>query len=166
MEEEKSLQQMYPRRIDIPILIFISTGLLLVGLLLPLMHVEKMLFWKNEYSVLTGIAGLFDEREYFLAGLLLFFSVIFPIVKVAGLWVLWSMRFQIDQRRRFLEWLGFLGKWSMLDVFVVAILIVALKLGPLASVEPRAGVYVFCAAIMSAIFTTLWVEQLAKREKK
>ena len=163
MSSSKSLRQIYPQRVDIPVLIFVSSVLLLTGLLLPLMHVEKMVFWNNEYSILTGIAGLFHDGEYFLAALLLFFSVIFPIVKIMGLWVLWVTRLDPQQRSRFLEWLGILGKWSMLDVFVVAILIVAAKLGPLASVEPRAGIYVFCAAIFLAILITIWVERLAKR---
>jgi len=41
------------------------------------------------------------------------------------------------QRQKLLHWLGILGKWSMLDVLVVAILIVLVKLGPLAKVEAR-----------------------------
>jgi len=51
----------------------------------------------------------------------------------------------------------------MLDVCVVAILIVLVKLGPLAQVEPQAGVYVFAAAILCSMLTTMYVERLAHK---
>ncbi len=144
-------------------MIFSSGILLVVGLSLPLMKVEKMIFWKNEYSVITGILGLMHDQEYFLAAILFFFSVVFPAIKLITLGILWQVKFDETKRRRILEWLGVLGKWSMLDVFVVAILIVAVKLGPLANVEPKIGVYVFSLAIAAAILTTMQVEKLAKR---
>jgi len=144
-------------------MIVLSGMLLYVGLSLPVMKVEKMIFWKNEYSVITGIIGLVHDREYFLAAVLFFFSVIFPTIKLVMLGLLWQIKFDEARRRRLLEWLGILGKWSMLDVFVVAILIVVMKLGPLANVEPKDGVYVFSLAIIMAIVTTMRVEKLAKR---
>ncbi len=163
MTIKKSLQEIFPKRWDIPILIILSTVLLYFGLSLPLMEVEKMVFWKSEYSVMAGVISLFEQEEYLLAVILFFFSVVFPMVKLTALWVLWRVKFDDEKRRVVLEWLGILGKWSMLDVFVVAILIVAVKLGPLANVTPKNGVYVFAAAIFSAIMTTMWVERLAKK---
>ena len=79
------------------------------------------------------------------------------------LWVLWRVKLEDEKRKYILGWLGALGKWSMLDVFVVAILIVTVKLGPLANVEPKIGIYVFTGAILSAILTTMWVEKLARK---
>lgn len=163
MSPAQSLCQFFPKRFDIPLMIFSSGILLVVGLSLPLMKVEKMIFWKNEYSVITGILGLMHDQEYFLAAILFFFSVVFPAIKLITLGILWQVKFDETKRRRILEWLGVLGKWSMLDVFVVAILIVAVKLGPLANVEPKIGVYVFSLAIAAAILTTMQVEKLAKR---
>jgi paraquat-inducible protein A len=159
----QSLAQLYPKHIEIPILIVLSTGLLVYGLSLPIMHVEKMVFWNNEYSVFTGTVGLYHDKEYFLAGLLFFFSIVFPIVKLATLGFLWLFKLGTAQRNRILGWLGILGKWSMLDVFVVAILIVAVKLGPMANVQPGRGVYVFSLAIILSIGTTVWTEGLIKR---
>jgi paraquat-inducible protein A len=159
----QSLSQLYPRHIEIPILILFSTILLGFGLSLPIMQVEKMVFWKNQYSVFTGTVGLYHDKEYFLAALLFFFSLVFPIVKLATLGFLWQFKLDAEQRNRILGWLGILGKWSMLDVFVVAILIVAVKLGPLANVKPGSGVYLFSLAIIMSIGTTLWTEMVIKR---
>ena len=163
ISRRQSLQQLYPRHVEIPILIIVSALLLGCGLSLPLMMIEKMVFWNNEYSVITGIFGLFNEREYFLSALLFFFCLIFPITKLVTLWILWKFKLEQQRRNKILEWLGILGKWSMLDVFVVAILIVAVKLGPMASVTPRIGVYIFSMAIIVSISTALWVERVIKR---
>jgi len=159
----ESLSQRYPKHFEIPFLLLLSTGLLILGLCTPLMSVEKMVFWKNDYSVLTGITGLYADKEYFLAAILFFFCLVFPIVKLLTLWIMWPLKMTDDARDKILGWLAFLGKWSMLDVFVVAILIVAVKLGPLAKVEPQQGVYIFSCAIIFSIATTNWIERLLRR---
>jgi len=51
----------------------------------------------------------------------------------------------------------------MLDVFVVAIMIVLVKLGPLANVTAQQGVYFFCAAIVASMLSTMYVTRLARR---
>ena len=162
-DEKKSLQELFPRRYDIPVLIIACVALLYTALSLPLFQVEKMVLWKTEYSVMSGVVELFKQEEYLLSAILFFFSIVFPTFKLAMLWILWKFRFDGEGRKRVLEYLGVLGRWSMLDVFVVAILIVAVKLGPLANVEPKLGIYVFTAAILAAILTTAWVEKLARK---
>jgi paraquat-inducible protein A len=159
----ESLRHRYPRRIEVPLLILISLVTLLFALSLPLMKVEKMMFWKNEYSIISGIAGLFHENQYVLAAILFFFSLLFPIVKLIALGVLWMTKMTETHRQTVLHWLGILGKWSMLDVFVVAILIVLVKLGPLAKVQPQIGVYVFAAAIFLSLLTSLYIDSLARK---
>lgn len=158
-----ALRNRYPRRIEVPAMIVLSFALLLVGLSLPLMKVEKMVFWRNEYSVVKGVNSLWEQGQYALAVILFFFSIVFPVVKLSALGVIWNMRLPETKRQTLLRWLGALGKWSMLDVFVVAILIVLVKLGPMAKVEAQAGLYVFCAAIVASMLTSMYVESLAKR---
>lgn len=126
------------------------------------MHARQM-FWKSSYSVWAGVVELWRQGEATLALIVFFFSIVFPLVKLTALAILWFVRLPEDGRSRLLHWLGLLGKWSMLDVFVVAILIVLVKLGPLARVEPRAGVYVFSAAILASMLTAMYVERLARR---
>lgn len=145
----------------VPGAILFSAALLLTGLSLPLLHARQM-FWNSRYSVWDGVVALWHQQEHGLAIVLFVFSIVFPVIKLAGLWVLWFWRLREPDRARLLRWLGGLGKWSMLDVFIVAIMIVLVKLGPLAKVEPRVGVYVFAAAIMCSMFTTMYVERLAR----
>lgn len=139
-----------------------STILLIKGLSLPLLYTQQMVFWKSTYSVWTGIVALWHVNELLLAGVLFFFSIVFPFTKLTALSVLWFIPMPENQRCLILHWLGILGKWSMLDVFVVAILIVLVKLGPMAKVEPREGVYFFAGAILASMITTMYVDSLAR----
>jgi len=137
--------------------------LLITGLSLPLLDTQQMIFWKSTYSVWAGVVALWRDGEQILAAVLFFFSMVFPGVKLSALAVIWFARLPEGRRAQLLHWLGVLGKWSMLDVFVVAILIVLVKLGPLARVSPRIGVYLFCAAIVASMLTTAYVDRLAHR---
>ena len=157
-----SLRNRYPRRFEVPAMILLSFGLLYMGLSLPLMKVEKLVLWKNEYSVIQGVHGLWDEGQITLAAILFFFSIVFPMVKLTALAFIWFVPLPEQKRQLVLHWLGLLGKWSMLDVFVVAILIVLVKLGPLAKIEAQRGVYWFAAAIVLSMITSMYVERLAK----
>jgi len=160
----QSLRDRYPRRIEVPLLILVSFTLLLIALSLPLMKVQKMVLWKNEYSVVAGVHGLWEQGQYALAVILFFFSIVFPIFKLAVLAFVWFVRLAEAKRKTVLHWLGILGKWSMLDVFVVAILIVLVKLGPLAKVEPQRGLYWFACAILFSMITSMYVDSLAGKK--
>ena len=127
------------------------------------MKVEKMVLWKNEYSVIQGVNSLWEQGQITLAVIVFFFSIVFPIIKLSALALIWSVPLPEQKRQVVLYWLGLLGKWSMLDVFVVAILIVLVKLGPLAKIEAQRGVYWFAAAIVLSMITSMYVERLAKK---
>ena len=164
----RALRQLHARhhRILVPLCLAVSLALLLAGLSLPLMDAETGILWKrwkSSYSVWAGVVALWESNELLLAAVLFVFSMVFPFAKLGILTVLWFVRLPEDKRAWLLHWLGLLGKWSMLDVFIVAILIVLVKLGPLAKVTPRVGVYVFSAAILASMLTTMYVDRLARR---
>ena len=162
----QSLKDYYPTRYDVPLLILCSSILLVIALSLPLLTIEQSVLWrhwKNTYSVMTGVVGLVKGGDYILAAVIFFFSIIFPVGKLAALWLIWAVKLADRQRRVMLHWLGILGKWSMLDVFVVAIIVVAAKMKTLTSVQPRVGVYLFGAAIVVSMITTTHIDKLARR---
>jgi len=161
----KSLKELHPRRIDVPLGILLSAVLLATGLSLPLLKIQQMIFWKSEYSVIRGVLELARQGDYVLAVVLLFFCVIFPIVKLLTLLAIWEVKLTDDKRGQFLKWLGTLGKWSMLDVFVVAIIIVIVKLDPLAKTQAQIGVYIYAAAIFCSLISTMVVEGIVVPKK-
>lgn len=158
-QARQSLARIHRRRFGLPLLIVASAVALGFGLTLPLLHLEKMYFWENRYSVATGVFGLWDDGEHFLAALVFFFSFVFPIAKLALLLGLWFVPMQPARRGEWLARLSALGKWSMLDVFIVAILVVASKLGALADVRTEDGIYWFACAILGSIVACEWMRK-------
>jgi len=129
--------------------LLLATGLLLAGLWLPLLTVQKMVLWKNTLSILSTLQGLWLGGHIMLLVLMTIFSVVLPVLKLA---VLYRVVFRPPRTRaamkRVLAVMHDYGRWAMLDVMVVAVLLVTLKLGALASVQVHAGLYVFAAAVV------------------
>jgi len=94
---------------------------------------------------------------------LFFFSIVFPVFKLAMLGLLWGVRLSEQKRQAVLHGLGILGKWSMLDVFVVAIPMVLVKLGPLARLQPQRGVYRFAATMLLSMIASMYVDSPARK---
>ncbi len=149
----------FPLRPDVPLILAASAWLLYRGLNMPILTVRKL--WKqNTFSILEGIQALRDDGHLSLAVLVFFFSVIFPIAKLAMLTCAWFVPLGETLRSRVINGLSLLGKWSMLDVFIVAVLIVAVKLGALAEAKPLPGVYYFGASVLLAMLATALVQHL------
>ena len=164
-DQKKTLQHLYPKRIDILILIIASAVLLFIGLHRPVLTVHK-LWEKNTFSIISGTINLWNDKSYFLSFIIFFFSVIFPIIKLVTLFVIWFVRLRNHQRKWLLHGLSFLGKWSMLDVFVTAIIIVSIKLGVMASAKAEIGIYYFGTSILLAILGTSLQSNLVNRTEK
>src|SRR5688572_6901490 len=124
----QALQKHDPKNFFIPLALLASIGFLGLGLFLPVITLQELVFWKNTFSVVSGIHSLYDEKHYILALIIFFFSILFPIYKLVVLGRIWFTRLDDQKRKSYLHWLGILGKWSMLDVFVVAVMIVVTKI--------------------------------------
>ena len=81
-----------------PLGILLSAALLAIGLSLPLLKIQQMIFWKSEYSVIRGVLELARQGDYVLAVVLFFFCVIFPIVKLLTLLAIWEIKLTDDKR--------------------------------------------------------------------
>jgi paraquat-inducible protein A len=74
----------------------------------------------------TSFRYFFNNGEVFIGALLLFFTIIFPVVKYIFLFVT-LLGFHHPERRFLSTVLEIINKWAMLDVFVVALLILNMK---------------------------------------
>ena len=86
-------------------------------------------------------------------------SILIPLLKLAGLgWLLLSLRRggARDARRqtRLYAALDFIGRWSMLDVFLVAFLTGLVQFGAFSTVEPRSGIVGLRAAVVLTVLAT------------
>lgn len=136
-------------------LLLISSGLLLAGLFLPMLTITQFVVISNEFSVISGISELWKAGQYLLFVVIGCFSVIIPLAKIALLFKL----LQSDDKphpikMKLLRLMHDYGRWAMLDVMVVAMLIVTVKMGAIASIQIHPGLYVFGAAVLLIMLTT------------
>ena len=124
------------------------------------------LFADDTFSVLTGIQAFFESGNLLLGLLLLSFSVLFPAAKMITIGALWFAR--INQRRRaeLVRWLELLGKWSLLDAFVIAVLVGTVQLGILTQARAEPGIWLYLAAILLSLIGTFLMHPLVRTREK
>ncbi|MBD5781124.1 paraquat-inducible protein A [Pelagicoccus sp. NFK12] len=120
------------------------------ALALPFMRLRKGL--DNEaYTLMHSVELLWEKGLYILSLLVIAFSILFPFAKLGTLfWVIGSE----PTRSRHLHWLHQverLGKWSMLDVFLVSIILSLASKQFLVGAQPQPGLTFFIAAILMSM---------------
>lgn len=142
----------------------LASILLAIGLVTPIVTLKQLLLFETTFSVVSGVVQLLTEGQWFLFLLISGFSIAIPVLKLSLLYRLVSSR-QIsgDRLHRYLHWMHVYGKWSMLDVFVVAVLVVVVKLGAIASVQMEPGLYAFAASVLLTMFVTARIVGLINR---
>lgn len=104
-------------------------------------------------TILEGVVFLWQEGSWILALIVLIASVIVPLGKLVALGYLLvtvqsgSVKSNHDRARLYRLVEG-IGRWSMLDVFVVAFIVALVQLDPLMSVAPGIGVLYFMAVVV------------------
>ena len=161
-DTKKSLAQLNPKVYDVPLLILLSTAFLIWGIQAPMITWNELVFWKHTFTLITGIESLFQEKYYGLGLIIVFFSIIFPLVKLIALFFLWSVRLSEKKRQLLMRRIETFGKWSMLDVFVVSVTIVISKLSVLAKAQAHMGIYIFCASILLSMFAAMRLAHLTR----
>lgn len=128
----------------------------LVSILKPEFGQEKQI------SIWGGILALWQDGAYFLAVIIFAFSVMFPIGKLGALWQALD-RITIGQPpAESLRQVEKLGKFSMLDVFVLALIIIAIKgLPGGTSVRLQWGLVAFIVAIVLSLLLPGWINRCA-----
>ena len=161
----RSLALIYPSETKrLRVLLCLTSALLLVGLMAPIITLTKFVIVNNTFSVLSGVVELLIDGQIFLFAVITSFSIVFPILKITLLFLfLRTKPLRNGQFERSLKFMHDYGKWSMLDVFVVALLVVAVKLGALASVEMRYGLYAFFCAVVLTMYITKRVAKMTER---
>lgn len=144
-------------------LLFIACALLIAGFLLPMMTITKLVFFSDRFSLLLGIYELYLNGNYFLFIVVGLFSIVLPVLKIALLFrVLTFEAVDSVNLNRLIHIMHEYGRWAMLDVMVVAVLIMTVKLGAIASIEVHSGLYVFGLAVLLIMFITSKVVKLTK----
>jgi paraquat-inducible protein A len=136
-------------------LLVLASLLLAVGLTAPILTISQFILIKDSFSVVSGVYELLKNGNLLLFVVVAGFSIVLPLLKI---WVLFRLLrnngTDSPAMARYLHLMHDYGRWSMLDVLVVAVLVVVVKLGTIASIEIHYGLSVFGAAVLLIMFIT------------
>jgi len=111
------------------------------------------------YSLWDGVIHLFDSGHALIGSIVFLFSMVFPVCKITLLLLSTSLLIPMSRskRLRISGIAAMTGKYSLLDVLVIAILIVAVKAEGMIQIEPQYGTFLFCLAIVLSISAGLFI---------
>lgn len=140
---------------------YLLTGILLYipANLYPIMH-TTLLGADEPSTILGGVVLLWQHGSYPIALVVFVASIVVPLAKMlALLWLVISV--QMGQQHRIEEriWMyrmtEIVGRWSMIDVFVVAVLVALVQLGGLASIQPGIAATAFAGVVILTMLSAL-----------
>jgi len=137
------------------------------GAVVPMVQTVKVIFWGQDYSILSFIITLFDKGEWFLLILVGLFGVANPLFKLDQLYRVWR-RLDVhgDRINKALMRIDLISKWSMADVFVVAVLVAVAKTSSfLANAHVKPGLYLFAASSIGSMLIAYFLKQSVERHQ-
>jgi paraquat-inducible protein A len=132
----------------VPLALGAAALCLIAGVMLPIMRVSRLIVFSRPISILDGVQILVADGDWLTATIIAVFSIVVPAAKIVALFLAW-----VRQQRgapvssRLLRVVDGLGRWSLLDVLVVAVVIVLLKSGSFTDASTAPAIYPFIAAV-------------------
>lgn len=140
---------------------FLSAAMVLYApaVLLPFM-VTRTMFGTQSDTILSGVASLWTSGSWVLAIVVFIASVLVPMIKILLLtYLAWSTQLRSSvvprirtQMHRVLE---LVGRWSMLDIYVITMLVALVQFGSLATIDAGPGAIAFGAVVVLTMFAAL-----------
>jgi paraquat-inducible protein A len=123
--------------------------------LLPIM-ITSQLGRSLESTIIGGVLHLWELGSYPVALVILVASVLIPIGKLASLGLLcWAVirggATTARQRTTLYRMTELVGKWSMVDVFVVAVLVALIQMGGVMAVRPGTAALAFAGVVITTM---------------
>ena len=127
--------------------------------LLPIMT-TRFLGSDTPSTIVGGVITLWGHGSYFIASVIFIASILVPVFKMLAIGYLnysvqTKSKASIKQRYTLYRITEIMGRWSMIDVFVVAILAGLVQLGSTMSVYPGSAVIAFCAVVVLTMLAAM-----------
>jgi paraquat-inducible protein A len=119
--------------------------------LLPVLRIESSIKGEQVNTILSGVIQFWHDGDYPVALIIFTASVVIPLIKVLAII---ALCFAVRSGRspasmtRLYRMTEFIGRWSMVDVFVVAILVGVVQLGSVLRIEPGGGAFAFAGVVV------------------
>ena len=126
---------------------------------LPIMQTES-LFGSQRDTILSGVVFLWSSGSWPIAIIVFVASIVVPMLKMLALLTILiavhtGVRVHAGDLSRLYRVLELVGRWSMLDIFVVAILVALVQLQLVAKVTPEPGAMAFGAVVVLTMLATM-----------
>jgi len=124
-----------------------------LGIVMPIVKIKKFAIFTTDYSIARITVDLLIEYDLFLALVVFGFSIAGPLYKFDQLWRVWR-RYDAtgEMAQKAIRRLDLISRWSMADVFVVAIAVVIAKTGGFfANAYVGVGLYFFAASAFGSM---------------
>jgi paraquat-inducible protein A len=127
--------------------------------LLVIMETGSLFSYRRD-TIVSGVIHLWNTGSWMIAVIVFIASVAIPILKLLSLTLLlisvqrrstWHPR----QRTRLYRLVELVGRWSMLDIYVVTLLAALVQLGSIATVKAGPGAVAFGAVVVLTMFASM-----------
>lgn len=108
-------------------------------------------------TILGGVEELIQSHMYPLAALVFFASIAVPMLKLVGLTVMLiaiqtGRAARLRDRTRLYHVVRWIGRWSMIDIFMESLLGALVKFGAIVTIQPGVGAVAFCVVVILTMF--------------
>ncbi|MYM21823.1 PqiA/YebS family transporter subunit [Duganella sp. FT135W] len=127
--------------------------------LLPVMYTHS-LFGKEDDTIISGVVYFWTSGSPALAAIIFVASIVVPVLKLASLALLaWTAqrrsRWRPLQRTMLYRIVEFVGRWSMLDIFVITLTVALVRFQSLAVITAGPGALAFCAVVVLTMIASM-----------
>ncbi len=154
------------RNFILSFLIILATVFFALGIILPAIRFTTVYVWKNEHSIASILWALYQNDELFLCIVIGAFSIVFPFFKLLYLLTLvTSPDMNHEFRVKSVAAMEWLGRYSMTDVMVLALIVFYVNSSGYTAAQPEPGIYFFMASALLTMFAYGWANSFAPRPK-
>jgi len=157
-------------------LIILSIIALVTGWFSPILEITayqeipilgNTIFQYESKSIISALYKMVDSKQYVIAAIIMLFTVITPIIKTLLLLTM-SLKERLHLSSKTINVMSLIGKWSMLDVFVVAIIVTyfSLKATGKTDANIQIGVYYFSIYVILSMICTYIISIKSKKDQK
>jgi paraquat-inducible protein A len=155
------------RNIVLSFLIILSTVFFALGIILPSIKFTTAYVWKNEHSLGSIILALYQNDELFLCIVIFIFSILFPFLKLFYLLTLvTSPDMPNEFRAKSISVMEWLGRYSMTDVMVLALIIFYVNSSGYTEARVQPGIYFFAASTFMTMFAYGWANSVQPQPRR
>ncbi|HJO94959.1 MAG TPA: paraquat-inducible protein A [Victivallales bacterium] len=167
MNNNKPLCIQYPIiTLFVSVILLTSLILNIAALLVPFIQISPFIKSDLIYTLPTSMILLWDHGLYLIAILVFSFSIIFPFIKLTAMFYAWYISSDHIFRNKLISRIETLGKWSMLDVFIICIMLILTNNQFWISSAPQIGIYFFLFAIILSIICSILIDILCMKSNK